>query len=306
MAMRVVIISSDVSCFENITLTEAMNALGITVEICRPDRFAIAVGLRSELVITCEGAPFKRPDLVLVRTGAGTNDHTKNALRAMEATGFLVVNSLKSTLAAQNKVRTMQILGRAGLSIPATMVYSAKADKMPEWIHGYPLIAKIAIGSGGSGVSLLVDEYQLRAFVRLMKLLKPNLPFLIQEYIGKERGCDLRVIVIGGKAVIAMKRRSDGDIVANIGAGGTGEKFDLTPEIVETSEAASRALGLEISGVDLLFGHEKFVICEVNSSPQFGGLQRTYPDFSVAERIAKYVQWRISSTTAHGFAAAAE
>jgi RimK family alpha-L-glutamate ligase len=138
------------------------------------------------------------------------------------------------------------------------------------------------------------DPSQLKAFVGLMKALDPKRPFLIQEYLGDRPGSDLRVLVIGGKAIGAVVRSSkDGDFRANIAAGGMGENFPLTPDIVKISETIARLLGLEIGGVDLLFSGDKFVLCEANSAPGYRGFE-TYCGLDVADKIAEYVE-RVTS-----------
>jgi gamma-F420-2:alpha-L-glutamate ligase len=290
---RVVIFSKGLkSVYENSRLSAELEACGFHVEICHPDRFAVTMG--ANLVLTYDGELFPLPDLILSRTGSGTGSHAATILRQMEAMGCVVVNSLHAIQAAMDKVHTMQKAAAEGLPIPQTMIHTAK-NAVVGWTLGYPCIAKVASGSRGNGVFKCDDASQLKAFVGLMKVLDPKRPFLVQEYLGDRPGCDLRVLIIGGKAVGAMIRTSkDGDFRANISAGGMGANFDLTPEIAAISERIARLLGLDIAGVDLLFSGDKFVLCESNSSPGFRGFE-TYCGLNVAREIVQYVVNRICS-----------
>jgi gamma-F420-2:alpha-L-glutamate ligase len=291
---RVVIVTrGGEAVYETVRLSKALTDLGLRVQICHPDRFAITVGANP--VLTYDGEIFQLPRIVLSRTGAGTGSHTATILRQMEAMGCVVVNSLSAIQAAMDKIYTMQKAAAAGLPIPRTMIHTAKRRLITEWTGGYPCVFKLATGSHGDGVFLCKTASQLKALVGMIRALDPKRPFMVQEYLGDRPGCDLRVLVIGGKTVGAMVRSSrDGDFRANISAGGMGANFDLIPEVTEISETIAFLLGLEIAGIDLLFSADKFVLCEANSSPGFRGFER-YCNLDVAGKIAQYIVDRLYS-----------
>jgi RimK family alpha-L-glutamate ligase len=98
---------------------------------------------------------------------------------------------------------------------------------------------------------------------------------IVQEYMNERVGEDLRVYVVGGKVLGAMRRTApEGDFRANITGGGTGSSFEVTPEIEYLAIETARILGLSIAGVDLLFGKTGFVVCEANSNPGFQGFEK--------------------------------
>jgi len=104
----------------------------------------------------------------------------------------------------------------------------------------------------------------------------------------------LRVLVIGGKVVGAMKRTApEGDFRANISSGGTGEVFPITDEIEYIAREAAKVLGLDIAGIDLLFDHRGFRVCEANSNPGFHGFEK-YCDLDVADIITEYIKFKLS------------
>jgi RimK family alpha-L-glutamate ligase len=116
---------------------------------------------------------------------------------------------------------------------------------------------------------------------------------LLQEYMGSNPGEDIRVLVIGGKVIGAMKRIGPkGDFRANISNGGTGEKFNITPEIDFIARETARILNLHIAGIDLLFDNDKFVVCEANSAPGFKGFEK-YCGVDIAKVIVEYIDYKL-------------
>ena len=98
------------------------------------------------------------------------------------------------------------------------------------------------------------------------------------------------MFVVGDRVLGAMKRSAkDGSFKANITRGGVGENYPLTPEIEDIALRVARSLDLEIAGVDLLFGHDGFLVCEANSAPGFEGFERA-TGIDVAAEIIKYAR----------------
>ena len=168
-----------------------------------------------------------------------------------------------------SKLSTMGKVKRTGILVPKTFVCldseRIKKEILPQL--GYPLIMKLAIGGRkGREVYKVENEEQLNRLIQEKKETLNN--FLFQKYIPAD--FDVRVLVIGGKAVGAMKRSSsEGDFRANIALGGKGSKFELTKEIADVAEKASKTLNDEISGVDIMFSKNKPFVIEVNRAPQF-------------------------------------
>ncbi|MFP3648624.1 RimK family alpha-L-glutamate ligase, partial [Paraburkholderia sp. SIMBA_054] len=81
------------------------------------------------------------------------------------------------------------------------------------------------------------------------------------------RGRDIRVNIVGGKVVAAMKRQSDTDFRANITNGGRAFPVELTPEQQQLAIDAAEAVGAVFAGVDLLYGpNGQTLVCEVNAA----------------------------------------
>jgi ribosomal protein S6--L-glutamate ligase len=97
---------------------------------------------------------------------------------------------------------------------------------------------------------------------------------LLQEFIKESRGADIRALVVGDRVVGAMRRKAKaGEFRSNIHRGGKGSVLIVTPEMERMAVQATRFVGLEVAGVDLLEGKEGLKVMEVNSSPGFEGLE---------------------------------
>jgi RimK family alpha-L-glutamate ligase len=129
--------------------------------------------------------------------------------------------------------------------------------------------------------------------MELVSSLDRTQPLILQEYIATRPGEDLRVWVVGGRVLGAMRRRStDGSFKANISRGGDGEPFPLNSAIEALALASAAAVNLEIAGVDLLFDGEGYCVCEVNSAPGFAGFEQA-TGLNVAREILKHCCSRI-------------
>lgn len=232
--------------------------------------------------------------VVSVRTGAGTNARTMVLLREIERRGVPVVNSVRSILIVKDKIATMQHAAASGLLIPETTVLSLRKNAAPSWDDRCRVV-KLASGSKGRGVVIAENAIRLRAELDLIRELNPTRPFLVQEWLGDRPGTDVRVFVLGYRAIAAMTRRSNNsDFRASFSQGGDVENLSLTKEIVDISECVCRRLGIEVGGVDLLHKGSDFAIAEVNSSPGFRGLSLA-TGLDIADRIAAYLQGRVRS-----------
>jgi RimK family alpha-L-glutamate ligase len=215
-------------------------------------------------------------------------------LRHFEQAGVIVVNGSAPIETAKNKMMTSQLLSRAGIPIPETMMVRFPIqEKLIAENIGYPCVVKVVTGSYGAGVYLCEKKKDYKKLVEFIESLGNKKTLLVQEYLGDHPGEDLRVLVIGGKVVGAMKRTApDGDFRANITNGGTGEGYEVTPEIDYIARETARTLGLTIAGIDLLFDKRGFRVCEANSNPGFSGFEK-YCKVDVADLITEYIKYKV-------------
>jgi len=215
-------------------------------------------------------------------------------VRHFEQAGVPCINGSLPIETVKDKLRTSQILSRAGIAIPNTMMVRMPIDDgLVETNIGFPCVVKVVTGSYGEGVYLCEKKRDYKKLMEFIDNLGNKKTMIVQKYMGERIGEDLRVLVIGGKVLGAMKRTApEGDFRANITNGGTGENYPLTEEIEFLARETARALGLDIAGVDLLFDKHGFVVCEANSNPGFSGFEN-YCQVNVADAITEYIKFKV-------------
>ena len=282
--------------YETDRLIQSFADKNIPARVCHPDHFDLIVNSNLKQSIKYNGQKIVLPDVVLVRLGAGISHFQLAVIRQFEQAGVLCINSSLSVECAIDKLRTAQILSSNNIAIPSTMMVRFPIDDILVLNNiGFPCIVKVITGSYGEGVYLC--EHQ-QSFIKIMEFIN-NLgtkeTLIVQEYLGERPGEDLRVLVVGGKVIGAMKRTAPkGDFRANITSGGTGEVFEVTEEIDFIARETAKVLGLDIAGIDLLFDHRGFRVCEANSNPGFSGFEK-YCKTDVADQITEYIKFKIRS-----------
>jgi RimK family alpha-L-glutamate ligase len=293
--MSVIIITKQTTeDYETRKLVESFTAKEIQVRVCAPDLFDIIVDKDIRKGIKYKGEDIELPQLVLVRLGAGILPFQLAVLRHFEQAGVTVVNSSVAIETVKDKLRTSQILSRHNIPIPNTMLvrYPIDDNLITENI-GYPCVVKVVTGSYGAGVYLCEKKRDYKKLVDFIEKLGNKKTLIVQEYLGERPGEDLRVLVIGGQVIGAMKRTApEGDFRANITNGGTGSLFEVTPEIDVIARETAQVLGLSIAGIDLLFDPRGFRVCEANSNPGFLGFEK-YCKVNIADLITNYVKFKI-------------
>ena len=263
-------------------LKDELNALGVSASIVT-DTFLTSIILDNKIKTELKGV-----DFVIYL------DKDKYQSEILESLGIRLFNSHKAVRVCDDKGTTYLALLNSGLNIPKTIFGALCYNKdMPidiEWAKkiaenlGFPLIIKESFGSMGKGVYLANNLDELIEVMEKVKLK----PHLFQEYVG-EPGVDVRVIVIGGKAVCAMERRNDSDFRSNVAQGGYGKKITIDDEFKKSAERCAEILGLDYCGVDLLYGKDKKpYVCEVNSNAFISGIEKV-TGFNVAKAYAEHI-----------------
>lgn len=277
--------------YETAKLLSSFIAEGIDASVRQFSNFDIVINQS----IKYNGEDFDLPDLVLVRLGAGITSVELAVVRYFELLGIPCVNSSTSVNIVQNKFHTAQILSNANIAVPTTMlVHFPITNNLIATQIGFPCVIKVLVGSFGEGVYLCHSEQEYHKLIEFLKNLDNEKKLLVQEFLNDQPGEDLRVFVVGDKVLGAMKRTAPvGDFRANITIGGKGEPYPVNAEIETIALATAKSLGLEIAGVDLLFDHRGFRVCEANSNPGFNGFD-FYCKTDIASEIVNYVIKRLS------------
>ncbi len=250
---------------------------GIELSVLQPQEFDLIVDSPGDgWSAIYRGRKLSKPDLIIARTGSETSYFMLAVLRHFERQGVAMVNGPVAIEAVADKLQTLQILARAGLPIPKTILGKFPVDvDIVERELKFPVVVKTLRGTRGNGVLLCANREQFNDLASLLDGARPGADFIFQQYIAMSHGRDVRLLVVDGKVIAAMERRAlDGGFKSNISTGGQGFAFAPPPEMAKLAVSVADVLGLDVAGVDILFDKDGYRICEANSSPGFQGLEK--------------------------------
>lgn len=279
--------------YERDRFVEEADKYGIDFSVVFADEIDLIVSRDDRKSIRYRNDIVSLPDCLLARTGSATGYFNLSVLRQFERLNVMTMPNSASIEASKDKMYANQIMAQAGLPIPKTMLtrFPCKSETVQQQV-GFPCVLKVVTGSHGAGVFLCEDAKQFEDLSELISSLEAKSSMIVQEYVKESEGRDLRVIVIGGRVVGAMQRKStDGSFKANISRGGKGETYDVDDELEMLSIQVAKVLDLDIAGVDLLFHSDGYRICEANSAPGFQGFEEAL-GINIPQKVFDYVKLR--------------
>lgn len=286
--MKIAILSRNVSLYSTRRLKEAALERGHDVAVVDYLRCYMEITARRPKVLY-RGKEV-RPDAVIPRVGATYTFYGAAVVRQFELADVFTVNSSQAISRSRDKLRSMQLLSRAGVGLPTTsFAHSTQdIDGILEVVGGPPVVVKLLEGTQGLGVVLAETRKAAESVIGAFRQLDVNI--LVQEYIEEADGADIRAFVVGGKVVAAMKRQgAEGEFRSNLHRGGTSEVVELTPNQNAAAIRAAKTMELNVAGVDLIQSKEGPMILEVNSSPGLEGIEGV-SDVDIADSIIEFIE----------------
>ena len=242
--------------------------------------------------VSYRGEDLSGYDAIIPRIASHMTRYGTAIVRQLEMQGVYTVSSSIAIARSRDKLRSMQLLAKAGVGIPKTVVSrnSADIDNLLEKLGGMPVIIKLARGTHGNGVVLAETKKAAKSVLQAFYLTNEDgTNILLQEFVEESAGTDIRALVVGGRVVASMKRQSLGDdFRSNLHKGGEGKVIKLTEEERKMAIKAAKAMGLNVAGVDMMRSKRGPLVLEVNASPGFGIEHVTKRD--VATPIIEYIE----------------
>lgn len=235
-------------------------------------------------------------DAVIPRIGASVTFYGTAIVRQFEMMQVFTTTKSQSLVKSRDKLRSLQILSKAGIGVPKTAFASQPKDidNLITLVGGAPLVIKLLEGTQGIGVVLAESRKAARSVVEAFYGLKTDI--LIQEFIKESSGSDVRAFVIDGEVVGAIKRQGkEGEFRSNLHRGGAGTQIDLSTEEKTAALKAAKALNLSIAGVDMLQSDRGPLILEVNSSPGLKGIEGI-TKIDIAGKIIEFIERNITAS----------
>lgn len=261
--------------------------MGINVSVYHPQQFDLLVTDDIKNSILIDGESVALPDFLLPRTYViDTGYFALAVIRQFERLGVPVYNGSACIELVADKLHTHQALVEHNLPTPDTMLakFPVNMDLIEEKI-GFPLVVKTLLGVNGNGVFLIDNRQRFESLMELLEEVTPETQLILQKFISKSHGRDLRLFVVDGQVVAAMERRSqDGNFKANISQGAIGVAIEPTKEAVDIALKTAKILDIQVSGVDLLYDENGYTVCEANTFPGFKGLE-SYCDVNIPRII---------------------
>lgn len=291
--MRVYILSRNEELYSTKRLVEAGEQKGWEVRVIDYLKCSIEI-MKDELKVNYLGEKLPTPDAIIPRVGASRTFYGAAIVRHFEMMDVFSVTGSLAIKRSRDKLRSLQILSKNGVDMPRTVFASNKssAKDVIELSGGAPLVLKILEGTQGVGVVLVDSEKAAKSVLDAFYGMDVNL--LVQEYIEEAGGSDIRVLIVGGEVVGAMKRQgAEGDFRSNLHQGGSASAHKLSRKEKAMALAAAKAMGLGVCGVDMIPSKRGPLVMEVNSSPGLEGIEKS-TKIDIASKIMEYIEKNVT------------
>ncbi|RJR28407.1 lysine biosynthesis protein LysX [Candidatus Microgenomates bacterium] len=214
-----------------------------------------------------------------------------HAIAFFESLNIPVVNNLRVANICEDKFATSLALNKAHVpTIPFALAFDeVHAVQAIEGLGGYPVVLKPTGGSWGRLIAKINDQDALEAVIEQKMILGSPMhkALYFQKYIEKP-GRDIRVTMVNGKVVCAIYREAT-HWVTNTARGAEAKPCPVDKDLEKISQAASRAVGGGVLGVDVFETDDGYVINEINHTVEFKNVQRV-TGVDVAGEIISYCQ----------------
>lgn len=261
--------SNEATCNQSSRLIEEFSKLFVEVDLLKSNDILTKIGDTSAIFYNKDGKllPLPKYDFIIYL------NKDRYQAELLESAGYKLFNPVDAIVNCDDKMLTYQkLVGKVSIpkTISSPIMYAPNQDdnflKMVEKELSYPIIVKTVYGSMGRGVQK-VDNFDglKKAFTELRMY-----PHVYQQSVGTV-GEDLRITVIGGKAVSCMKRKNVNDFRSNVELGGVGLNHVPTKNQIDLAEKSAKILNLDYAGVDILSNGVDDYVCEVNSNAFFKG-----------------------------------
>lgn len=271
--MRLNILSRSISVPSTRRLVEVARARGHKVRVLNPlhlemflDRKGPRLFYRTKPLAPC--------DVVIPRLAHSSSHFGLSVVNQFELQGALLVNSAQAIAQARNPMRCLQLLSQHGIDIPATVMAkdATEATRMVSLLGGVPVVLRLVQGHERQGLMVCESLQSMEAALQAVLGLGQNL--IVQQYV-RSGGRDIRVLVVGGKAVAGVRRSPRvGRLSKSLFKGARLEPVKLTAEQRDVAVRAAKLVELEVAAVDLLEHKGRSRVFEVNGSPAIAEMER--------------------------------
>lgn len=287
--MKIIILSRNPKLYSTSRLVQAGQERGHEIQVVDHTKCDLVIEKRNPHVIY-NGKILDNVDAIIPRIGASVTFYGTAVVRQFEMMKVFTAIESIALGRSRDKLRSLQILSRAGLGLPKTVFtnYSKNVKDVINGVGGAPMVIKLLEGTQGVGVVLAETNNAAESVIEAFNGLKARV--IAQEFVKEAKGVDIRVFVVDGVVIGAMRRTGKpGEFRSNLHRGGSAEIIELSDEEENAALKAAKVLGLGIAGVDMLQSKSGPLIMEVNSSPGLEGIESA-TGVDIAKSIIRYIE----------------
>lgn len=287
--MKIAVLSRNPKLYSTKRLIEAGEKRGHEMLVVDHAKCDIIIEKKRPHIIY-QGEELADIDAVIPRIGASITFYGTAVVRQFEMMKVFSAIESQALVRSRDKLRSLQILSRAGLGLPKTAFtnYSKNVSEVINQVGGAPCVIKLLEGTQGVGVVLAETQSAAESVLEAFNGLQARV--IVQQFIKEAGGADIRAFVVDGVVVGAMKRQGkEGEFRSNLHRGGTATVHELSDDEENAALKAARVLGLGIAGVDMLQSKSGPMIMEVNSSPGLEGIEAATGK-NIAGSIIRYIE----------------
>ena len=272
--MKIVVLSRNPNLYSTNRLVEVGTKRGHEMLVVDHSKCDIIIEKKRPHIMY-KGKEITDVDAVIPRIGASITFYGTAVLRQFEMMKVFTAVESVALGRSRDKLRSLQILSRAGLGMPKTAFtnYSKDVSNVLQQVGGAPVVIKLLEGTQGVGVVLAETDQAAESVMEAFNGLQARV--IVQQFVKEAGGADVRVFVVDGVVVGAMKRQGkEGEFRSNLHRGGSATIIELSEDEEAAALKAAKVLGLGIAGVDLLQSNSGPVVMEVNSTPGLEGIEK--------------------------------
>ncbi|MDG1394784.1 MAG: 30S ribosomal protein S6--L-glutamate ligase [Flavobacteriaceae bacterium] len=287
--MNIVILSRNINLYSTRRLVEEAKRGHHQVEVIDPLDCDLIIE-KEKPTIFYKDKYLNYVDAIIPRIGASVTYYGCAVVRQFEMMNVFSTVSSNAILQSRDKLRSFQHLSKAGVDMPKTVFtnYSRDIENVIARVGGTPVVIKLLEGTQGIGVVLAESKNAAESVLEAFNGLEARA--LVQEYIAEAKGADLRVFIVDGQVVGAMKRQGKkGEFRSNLHRGGSYTYRKLSDEEIELAIKAAKKLKLPICGVDILQSNRGPLVMEINSTPGLEGIEEV-SNKNIAKAIITYIE----------------
>jgi ribosomal protein S6--L-glutamate ligase len=265
--MHLTILSRSTAIHSTQRLVQAAKHRGHSVRVVNPAQVEMRIGA-GEVALTVAGKEMGPTDAVIPRFGFSQTTFGLAVLKQFALRKVATLNSVDAIAISRNTFRCLQRLVADGIDVPATVMGRdpKHLKAMVELVGGMPVLIKLIQADARTGVMVCESVQSMEATLEAVVGLGQDV--IVQKYVRGARGRDVRVVVVGGEVVAAVRRRAEpGRLHRTLRGGARFGKVDLPVSHARAAVAAARVVGLEVAAVDITDVNDEPKVYEVNSSP---------------------------------------